>query len=132
MSPYKRTDDHWHRKRAQKYGVANVHIRPRDIFERDGWRCHVCGKFVRRYGDSEHPMAATLDHVVPISEGGTHTPGNIRTAHRCCNIQRDIERRKGMRRWKKRWGLIGGYGWRQSIRALCSNYATALVGNDCY
>ncbi len=132
MSPYKRTDDRFHRLRARKYGVEAVHVQPRDIFERDGWRCHICGRFVRRYGPSDHPMAATLDHIIPISEGGTHTPDNIKTAHRCCNTRRDAERYRSMPRWKKRWPVVGTHRWRQSVKDLCGNYAMRLVGNDCY
>lgn len=34
-------------------------------------RCHVCGK----------PMADEVDHVVPLAEGGTDTPDNLRPIH---------------------------------------------------
>lgn len=132
MSPCKRTNDWWHRQRAKKYGVRAVHIRPKDIFERDGWICHVCGELTLKDGPSDHPLAATLDHIIPLSAGGTHTPGNVKTAHFKCNVERDLIRRKSMRRWKKRWNFIGTYGWRRSIRDLCENYARSLVGNDCY
>ena len=30
-------------------------------------------------------MYPSADHVVPLRNGGTHTPGNLRIAHRLCN-----------------------------------------------
>lgn len=33
-------------------------------------------------------MAATVDHVIPISKGGTHTWDNVKPAHYKCNIDK--------------------------------------------
>ena len=30
-------------------------------------------------------MSASLDHIVPLSQGGTHTLGNVQLAHLVCN-----------------------------------------------
>lgn len=35
-----------------------------------------------------HPLAASLDHIKPRSEGGKHRVKNIRLAHRYCNNSR--------------------------------------------
>jgi len=48
---------------------------------------------VRRVGDvvcwlCGYPGADTLDHVVPVSRGGTNDPANLRPAHRGCNSDR--------------------------------------------
>lgn len=43
-----------------------------------GGRCWLCG----------HLGADTLDHVVPVSKGGTNDPDNLRPAHRACNSAR--------------------------------------------
>jgi 5-methylcytosine-specific restriction endonuclease McrA len=40
--------------------------------------CYLCGE------ELSWPTAA-LDHVLPLSRGGTHTPTNLRWAHRACN-----------------------------------------------
>lgn len=59
---------------------------PAQIFERDGWRCQLCGKAtppdLRGFN---HPDAPELDHVVAIANGGEHAPQNIQTACRSCN-----------------------------------------------
>jgi 5-methylcytosine-specific restriction endonuclease McrA len=30
-------------------------------------------------------MSASLDHIVPVSLGGAHVPGNVQLAHLICN-----------------------------------------------
>ena len=51
------------------------------IYERDGGSCGICGLHVPR--DDFH-----LDHVDPLSFGGTHGPENLRVTHRPCNQDR--------------------------------------------
>jgi 5-methylcytosine-specific restriction endonuclease McrA len=36
-----------------------------------------------------HPLAATADHIVLVSEGGSHALSNLRPAHRKCNSKRN-------------------------------------------
>jgi hypothetical protein len=52
-----------------------------EIAERDGWRCHLCGERVTR-------ATWSLDHLVPVSCGGTHTRTNVALAHCICNSRR--------------------------------------------
>jgi 5-methylcytosine-specific restriction endonuclease McrA len=35
------------------------------------------------------PMRVSLDHVIPISKGGSHTYANTQCAHLLCNIQKN-------------------------------------------
>jgi 5-methylcytosine-specific restriction endonuclease McrA len=57
--------------------------------ERDGWMCHLCGKSVKRLAGTAYvPQGATVDHLIPISAGGSHTWDNVSLAHRSCNISR--------------------------------------------
>lgn len=64
------------------------------LYRRDRWRCHwcktrvACGKSFRRL----HRALATLDHLLPRSQGGDHSPGNLVTACMRCNRQRGDER----------------------------------------
>ena len=51
------------------------------IIKRDGSRCHLCGKRCR---DEE----IHLDHLVPVSLGGPHTPENLRVACARCNLSK--------------------------------------------
>lgn len=74
-------------RRRGLLAVGSVPYRASDIFARDGHRCHLCGK---RVSDKPvpHPMAATIDHLVPISAGGRDAPDNVATAHFVCNSRR--------------------------------------------
>lgn len=72
-------------RRAREQGAYVAPVFRRKIFERDGWLCGICGKKVdprKRHGD---PLAATIDHIVPLAAGGTHEPANVQCAHARCN-----------------------------------------------
>lgn len=56
-----------------------------EIFERDAWRCHICGGATRKTAKVPHPKAPTLDHVIPLARGGEHSRANVRCAHFECN-----------------------------------------------
>lgn len=75
-------------RRARKKAVPSESIRVRDVYERDGWRCGICGKKVDPSLKSPHPMSVSLDHIVPIACGGPHTMGNVQCAHRSCNSRK--------------------------------------------
>ena len=57
----------------------------RKIFDRDLWLCKLCGKPVDRNAQVPDPRAATIDHIIPLSKGGTHEPSNTQCAHFLCN-----------------------------------------------
>ncbi|MEA3246538.1 MAG: HNH endonuclease [Gemmatimonadota bacterium] len=65
-----------HRRRV----LAQLHKRhvKRATFRDCGRRCVYCGT-------SLGLDIATLDHVVPLSRGGDHAPGNLVAACRACN-----------------------------------------------
>ena len=73
------------RRRARKRNAYVADVNRMDVFESDGWRCHLCGKRIRRDMVVPHPLAATVDHVIPLAAGGTHEPSNCRAAHYLCN-----------------------------------------------
>lgn len=77
---------HWGNVRARQRGTASeAKYTDLEIFERDGWRCHLCKKLVRRDVPRTHPDGATIDHLVPTSLGGPDEPANVATAHWKCN-----------------------------------------------
>src|SRR3954466_5647791 len=63
-------------------------VRMSDLGERDAWTCWVCSGDVDPACPSGSPHAASVDHVIPRSRGGTNDPANLRLAHRRCNGQR--------------------------------------------
>ena len=59
-----------------------------DIYERDGWICQLCKKSVNPKLSFPNPACASLDHVIPLSRGGTHKTSNVQLAHLRCNTSR--------------------------------------------
>jgi hypothetical protein len=51
------------------------------VYERDDYKCHYCDKQLTRF-------TVTLDHVIPVSEGGNNSLGNLVTACLACNSQK--------------------------------------------
>ena len=56
-----------------------------DIYERDGYVCHLCGDSVDREAHYNDDYAPSLDHIIPRSADGSDDPENLKTAHRVCN-----------------------------------------------
>lgn len=73
------------RRRALKHNAFVANVYRKSIFERDGYRCHLCGKSTDSSKPAPHPRAPTVDHVIPLARGGTHEPANCRTACFLCN-----------------------------------------------
>jgi 5-methylcytosine-specific restriction endonuclease McrA len=71
-----------HRRRVLLATAPYDHnVEHRALAERDGWTCHYCGGEVTREDWS-------IDHLLALSQGGTHTWDNVALAHRDCNIRR--------------------------------------------
>jgi hypothetical protein len=77
--------------RMRALGVSAIEaddVDPLDVYERDGWTCQLCLAPVNRTLKWPDPMSVTLDHVRPVTRGGTHNAENLQTAHWVCNIQK--------------------------------------------
>lgn len=90
-----------YRKRAKFWGVQYESVNRRQVFDRDGWKCGICHE--RIDPKLKHPdrFAVTLDHIIPMSEGGGHVWSNVQAAHWLCN------QRKGVRLCGSQLLLIG-------------------------
>jgi 5-methylcytosine-specific restriction endonuclease McrA len=73
------------RRRALKRNAYVSPVYRKNVFKSDGYRCHICNKMTNKNAIVPHPMAPTIDHVIPLAKGGTHEPINCRTAHFICN-----------------------------------------------
>lgn len=76
-----------HAKRAKRAGVPYVRgISGIKVFRRDGWRCHICKQRTPKHLQGKNqPRSPELDHIIPISQGGSHTWDNVACACRECN-----------------------------------------------
>ncbi len=79
--------DHWTKIRRKRIAERSLEDFSRDeIFERDKWRCGVCGKKIDPDLKFPHPMSCTTDHVKPLHAGGVHIKANMQCAHLRCNV----------------------------------------------
>lgn len=61
------------------------------IFNRDGWRCQLCGGVIDPTVRWPDQRVGSIDHVVPVAAGGGDEDTNLQSAHMSCN------QRKGAR-----------------------------------
>lgn len=74
-------------RKARMRGNAYEQIDPYMVFARDGWRCQQCGaRTTGTLRGTNHKRAPELDHIVPLSRGGTHTWSNVQCLCRACNL----------------------------------------------
>lgn len=60
--------------------------RHRRIIARDKPPCHVCGgEILYDVEDHLHPLAFTIDHIIPLARGGRDRIDNLAACHRRCN-----------------------------------------------
>lgn len=58
------------------------------LFELFGWTCIICNENIDYRRRCPDWRAATIEHIVPISKGGTHTWDNVAPAHLRCNLDK--------------------------------------------
>jgi 5-methylcytosine-specific restriction endonuclease McrA len=74
------------RRRALERGALSDAIDPIKVFEKAKWICHLCGeKTIKALRGGYDPLSPELDHIIPLSVGGTHTYGNVACSCRACN-----------------------------------------------
>ena len=78
-----------HMRRAWKYATGYERFSPKEIYERDCWRCGVCRKAISRKLRHPNPLSVSLDHKISLSRGGCHSRRNTQAAHLLCNIRKN-------------------------------------------
>jgi 5-methylcytosine-specific restriction endonuclease McrA len=67
------------RRRARKANAPRIEkVSRTEIIERDKSTCYLCMRVLL-------PTEVTLDHVIPLAKGGSHTADNLRVACSPCN-----------------------------------------------
>lgn len=76
-------------RRARKRKNKHASFDPVAILERDQWHCQICGKKTpKKYRGTTRDNAPEVDHIVPLSLGGSHLPGNCQCTCRSCNLNK--------------------------------------------
>lgn len=75
-----------------KKAMVDNDITLEGLYKRDNGFCHICGLKcnLEDYVVTERTIVCgdwypSIDHVIPLSKGGTHSWSNVKLAHRGCN-----------------------------------------------
>lgn len=79
--------------KAKENGKIEWNISLEKLTQRDKGVCKICGREVDindyYYSDEGYFIAGnnypSIDHIIPLAKGGTHTWNNVQLAHRYCN-----------------------------------------------
>ena len=87
----KRTENHC--RRARKHGAAyDTSITLKKLIVVKGLRCAICGGMCdlndHSWTDYAGPTYPSIDHIIPMSKGGSHTWDNVQVAHIICNSRK--------------------------------------------
>jgi 5-methylcytosine-specific restriction endonuclease McrA len=74
-------------KRRREIVKAGEKIAFDDLLMRDGPLCQICGELMD-WQTGRHRERVSLDHIIPISKGGSHTMDNVRLVHMGCNSKK--------------------------------------------
>lgn len=76
------------RRRARKLAAYVAPVDNKSIYKRDKYKCQLCGENVNMEKSYPDPMSPSIDHILPLSKGGTHEPDNVQLAHLRCNLKK--------------------------------------------
>ena len=77
--------DRGHARRVKIRGTSTEFVSRVEIFNRDEWVCQLCSEPIDKDAAWPDGNSPVIDHIVPISRGGSHTRDNLQTAHAHCN-----------------------------------------------
>lgn len=87
----RRPKNHCHR--ARKTGAAyDSTITLKKLVSKNGLRCAICGGTCdwndHSWSEYSGPLYPSIDHIIPMSKGGSHTWDNVQVAHIICNSRK--------------------------------------------
>lgn len=72
------------RKHAATIGVVDLAA----LWDAQAGRCPLCLEQIDLGLKAPDPMSKSVDHIVPLSKGGTHEQSNLQWTHLVCNIKK--------------------------------------------
>ena len=76
------------RRRARKAETVVEHFTFAQVWVRDEGRCWLCGESVDPDLIWPDPLGPSIDHVIPLVLGGSHTLANCSLSHLVCNLRK--------------------------------------------
>lgn len=100
-----------HKRRALIRGAyVDDGITVAGLLERDGIECVFCGReMILKPKEKHHPRLATVEHLMPLSRGGTHSWENCRLACLSCNMQKNDKTQAEFEIWLRDFGPRRAY-----------------------
>lgn len=83
-----------HRRNAKKRNTRTEPYTEIQVLEMYGTDCNICSKPIdftaprRSSANSNWQQGLHIDHLIPISKGGTDTLDNVRPTHALCNLKK--------------------------------------------
>lgn len=79
--------------RAAKFLTKTEPYQEADILHIYGIACHICEETIdlkapRKVGEEGWERSLHMDHVIPLSKGGTDTIDNVLPSHASCNLRK--------------------------------------------
>jgi 5-methylcytosine-specific restriction endonuclease McrA len=81
------------RRRVSLLGLPTEKYTEQEVLELYGCSCHICGEEIdleapRMQGKEGWEKGLHMDHLIPISKGGSDMLDNVRPAHAYCNLSK--------------------------------------------
>lgn len=84
-----RRRSNYHNRRVRMQGGRNGElVLLQDLVARCGVICAWCGEAIDLRVEWPDPLSKSIDHIVPISRGGSHELSNCQLMHLGCNSQK--------------------------------------------
>jgi 5-methylcytosine-specific restriction endonuclease McrA len=87
----------YHIRRARKKNpdgkIENINLML--LAKRDNYICGICHDPVDMMLEYPDRMSPSIDHIIPLSKGGTHTASNVQLAHWLCNTAKGNRTEEG-------------------------------------
>lgn len=88
MSNKRKKPIRYYSPRRRKVYSRGDTINALTLFNLFGWTCYLCREPIDKTRRCPDWKAATIEHLTPISMGGTHTWDNVVPAHYKCNMEK--------------------------------------------